>query len=279
MGGASVVDEFLADGVDLTHANAARMYDYFLGGGHNFAVDRDQAAHVIANYPDAVLAARANRAFLGRAVTWCLEQGIDQFLDLGSGVPTVGNVHEIALRANPAARVAYVDFEPVAAAHAAEIVADLDTVTITHADLRRPHEVLAAPGVAGLLDPARPVALLAVGVLHFVPGDVATILATYRATLCPGSALVLNHTSVDHDDPTTAARMQAACDAYRGSATEPTVRDRREIRELVAGLELVEPGLVDITRWPQPTGGDEIGIYSAVALVPRPSSPTSAGQG
>src|SRR6202012_1061469 len=155
----------LEAGIDFDRANAARMYDHFLGGGHNFAVDRDVAEKVAVGNPDIAAVARATRADLGRVVRWCRAAGIDQFLDLGSGVPTVGNVHEIAHQTHPGARVAYVDFEPVAVAHAQALLAQDPggaTVTIPRADLRDPASVLAAPGVADLLDLARPVALLAI---------------------------------------------------------------------------------------------------------------------
>ncbi|MET0190694.1 MAG: SAM-dependent methyltransferase, partial [Pseudonocardia sediminis] len=132
---------------DLERANAARMYDYLLGGAHNFAVDREAADRALARRADLGEVARANRRFLGRVVRRCLDDGIDQFLDLGSGVPTVGNVHEIAHAAAPDARVAYVDIEPVAVAAGRSLVAGSDLVTVTHGDLREPAAVLGAPTV------------------------------------------------------------------------------------------------------------------------------------
>ncbi len=258
-------------GIDFDRANAARMYDYFLGGAHNFAVDRAQADHVAARLPGIVEIARANRAFLARVVTWCTAQGIDQFLDLGSGVPTVGNVHEIAHRTTPTARVAYVDFEPVAVAHSAEIVTDLETVSVTRADLRDVEGVLHAPGVAGLLDFTRPVALLAIAVLHFIPDDLVGVLARYRAALAPGSVVALSHASDDVDDPEVAAAVRAGADAYRGSATEMTLRPRHDIATLLDGLEIVEPGLVDLTDWPTPNPDTApASNWAAISRVPWP---------
>lgn len=258
----------LEAGIDFERANAARMYDYFLGGSHNFAVDRAQAKQVLASYPHAVWAARSQRAFLGRVVGFCLEQGIDQFLDLGSGVPTAGNVHEIALDVAPVAKVAYVDFEPVAVAHAREIVADLDTVGVTRADLRDVDRVLHAPEVAELLDFGRPVAVLAVAVLHFVPEDIARILARYRAALVPGSVVALTHASDDLDDAEVGAAIRAGAEAYRGSATEMTLRPRHEVAALLDGLDVVEPGLVDLTDWPVPDPESApAGGYAAVSRV------------
>ena len=254
-------------GVDFDRPNAARMYDYMLGGGANFAVDRDLVQQLLVVNPDARRVFAANRAFLGRVVRWCSHRGIDQFLDLGSGVPTVGNVHELAHRDLPQARVAYVDFEPVAVAHAREMLVGLDTVTVTRADLRDADGVLTAPGVSGLLDFSRPVALLAVAVLHFVPGDITTVLESYRAALAPGSALAISHGSDDQDDPELAERARASCAQYRDSATPATYRSRHELRALFAGLDLVAPGLVDVVDWPE-HDADPVGIYGAVGLVP-----------
>lgn len=262
--------------MDFENANAARMYDYFLGGAHNFAIDRERAGAVIAVHPGAVELARANRAFLGRAVGWCLDTGIRQFLDLGSGVPTVGNVHEIAHAYDPASRVAYVDFEPVAVAHAEELLAGLASTTITRADIRDPDAVLAAPGVAGLLDFSRPVALLAVSVLHFVhdPWDLGAILRSYVEPLVPGSAFALTHASDDHDDPELARQMTDAIASYGSSATPGLSRSRAELHRLVAelpGFELVAPGIVDNIDWPTPQAQHRAGggFYGAV-LQRRP---------
>ncbi len=257
------------DGIDFERANAARIYDYFLGGAHNFASDRAQAAKIVAANPDMPRVCRVNRDFLGRVVRWCLSQGVDQFLDLGSGVPTVGNVHEIALARRPEARIAYVDFEPVAVHHAREITAGLDGVSVTQGDLRRPEEVLHDPGVAGLLDFDRPVAILAIAVLHFIDDDLPAIFGRYRDALGPGSILALNHGSSDQDDPVLAESVRAIERGYRGAATPVVLRDRTQIRALLDGFELVPPGLVDPAHWPAPTRGvDPIGAYAAVGRAP-----------
>ncbi|MEJ2860235.1 SAM-dependent methyltransferase [Actinomycetospora flava] len=261
-------EQALEAGIDFERANAARIYDYLLGGACNFAVDREQASRILAQNPDMAYVCRANRDFLRRAVEWCLAHGITQFLDLGSGVPTAGNVHEIALAQHPDARVAYVDFEPVAVAHAHEVIGGTEGVSVTRADMRDPEGVLAAPGVRDLLDVGRPVALLTVAVLHFVPdAELPSILARYRAALAPGSAHVMSHGSADHDDPELAARTRAIQDGYRGSATEVVLRSRPAIRELLGGNELVDPGLVDIVDWPAPAPGERpTGGYAAIAL-------------
>ncbi|MEJ2890869.1 SAM-dependent methyltransferase [Actinomycetospora aeridis] len=262
-------EQALQAGIDYERANAARIYDYLLGGACNFAVDREQAAKILTQNPDMAYVCRANRDFLRRAVEWCLSQGITQFLDLGSGVPTAGNVHEIALAQDPDARVTYIDFEPVAVAHAHEVIGGLENVSVTRADMRDPEGVLAAPGVHDLLDPARPIALLTVAVLHFVPDpELPAVLARYRAATAPGSVHVMSHGSADHDDPELAARTRAIQDGYRGSATEVVLRTREEIRELLGGLELVPPGLVDIVDWPTPSpGARPTGGYAAIARI------------
>jgi SAM-dependent methyltransferase len=258
----------LEAGIDFDRANAARIYDYLLGGACNFAVDREQAAKILTQNPDMAYVCRANRAFLRRAVEWCLAQGITQFLDLGSGVPTVGNVHEIALAQRADARVAYVDFEPVAVAHAREVIGGTEGVEVTRADMRDAEHVLAAPGVGGLLDLTRPVALLTVAVLHFVPDpELPAILGRYRAALAPGSAHVMTHGSADHDDPELAARTRAIQDGYRGSATEVVLRTRDQIHELLGGGALVAPGMVDIVDWPTPSGERPTGGYAAIATL------------
>lgn len=263
-------------GIDFENANAARMYDWFLGGAHNFAVDRERAAAIMAANPHAAELARANRAFLGRAAEWCLDAGIRQFLDLGSGVPTAGNVHEIAHALDPHARVAYVDFEPVAAAHATELLDGIDAVSITRADLREPDAVLAAPGVAGLLDLDRPIAVLAVSVLHFVDfrdEQFSSLLARYTRDLVPGSAVVVSHLSDDHDDPELAERVRGEAAALQDSATPCTLRSRAQLSaalEQLPGFELVAPGLIDILDWPAPQlrHRDGAGLYGAVARRP-----------
>jgi SAM-dependent methyltransferase len=278
-------EEYREAGIDFDRPNAARMYDYLLGGAHNFAVDRELAERAIAGHPTLRYLAQANRGYLRRVVEWCLEEGIDQFLDLGSGVPTVGNVHEIAQASVPGARVAYVDFEPVAVAHAAEIIGALDTatdtetVTVTRADLRLPDTVLTAPGVAELLDFTRPVAVLAIAVLHFVDDDLAGILAAYRDVLAPGSVIALSHSTDDSDDPAVAASVRAVAEAYRGSATPLILRDRAAIAAILGGLDVVAPGTVDIVDWPHPDpAAERTSVYSSVGRCGPAAPPTSGSR-
>lgn len=236
--------------LDLSKPNVARMYDYYLGGSTNFAADRAAAEQVFVINPDAPRVAKANRSFVGRVVRYLTRHGIDQFLDLGSGIPTVGNVHEIAQRYIPHARVAYVDIEAVAVIHARKLLADNEFATVSQADVRRPHEVLAAPGVAGLLDFNRPVAVLAMACLQFVSNadDPAGILAAYRDACVPGSYLGISHLSAVTLTPDQTERLK---EIYRDTATPSHhgLRSREEIAALISGYELVEPGLVLAGDW------------------------------
>lgn len=236
--------------VNVEEPNSARMYDYYLGGSANFAIDREAAEAGLRAMPYARRYARSNRSFLRRAVTHLCELGIDQFLDLGSGVPTVGNVHEIARRHNPAARVAYVDHEAVAVSHARQLIAEdgRPHVTITHADIRSPRDVLTAPGVVDLLDFTRPIAVLAVAVIPFVPdnAEARAVLAAYRDVCPPGSALGLSHISALN------ATSEQVTEAEAVMARTPTPvrwRSRSEIIDLLDGYQLLEPGLVALDQW------------------------------
>ncbi|MDA3629594.1 SAM-dependent methyltransferase [Saccharopolyspora sp. WRP15-2] len=234
--------------IDVGGPNAARMYDYYLGGSANFEVDRAAAEVGRAAMPDAETYARANRAFLGRAVRYLCSVGIDQFLDLGSGIPTKGNVHEIAQGVNPRARVAYVDIESVAVAHSRRMLAQVDGVTITRADIRRPEVVLSAPGVAGLLDFDRPIAVLAVAILPFVPDDVeaAAVLAAYRQACAPGSYLAISHIS---QLAASAEQVAAAEQVMARTPTPVKWRSADRIAPLLDGYEIVPPGLLPVPLW------------------------------
>jgi SAM-dependent methyltransferase len=247
--------------------NPARMYDCFLGGSHNFAVDRAAAARVLAVMPWAVDAVRANRFFLNRAVRFCVSEGIDQFLDLGSGIPAAGSVHETAQALAPRARVAYVDNEPVTVTSATALLDDVPLTTITDADLRDPDAVFDAPGVRDLLDLTRPVALLTGAVLHYVPDEArpASLIAHYHRSLAPGSVHVLSHATADHDP----AEMAEVRRLYGGTGLPLTFRARSDVAALFCGAQLVEPGLVDATEWrPQDTVGTQHrGFWAGIGRI------------
>ena len=265
--------------------NAARMYDYYLGGSHNFAADREAADAVEAAWPGAKAACWENRGFLRRAVRFVAEQGCDQFLDLGSGVPTVGNVHEVAQAVNPAAHVVYVDSEAVAYQAARRMLAGSPTVDVVQADLRDTAAVLGDPRTAALLDFSRPVAVLMVSVLHFVPGDVAAVVAAYRKVLVPGSFLVVSHATPPWELAGSRADMEAAYRVYESSSTPLHYRAATEIEPLFAGTELLPPGLVHVMDWrpdlpADPARRARIGFLAAVARSPRgPARPPPSRTG
>jgi S-adenosyl methyltransferase len=236
-------------GIDTERPSAARMYDYYLGGSHNFAVDRELAEKLLAVLPEGVYIARANRAFLRRAVRYCVGQGIRQLIDIGSGIPTVGNVHTVAQRADPTCRVVYVDVEPVAVQHIRALVADDSRVGAVHADLRDVDAVLGDPVTRALVDPGEPVAVLLFAVLHFVPDadDPYGIVAAYR-DFAPGY-LALTHGS-QQDQPAPALDgMKRGERVYQRTATPFVNRDRDRIAAFFTGYDLVEPGLVTLPLW------------------------------
>jgi S-adenosyl methyltransferase len=198
--------------------------------------------------PDLPAIQRANRSFLGRAVRFLTAAGIRQFLDLGSGIPTVGNVHEIAQSAAPESRVVYVDIDPVAVAHGQSILAGNDRVVAIHGDLRRPDVVLADPRVHQVLDFTMPMAVLMAAVLHFVSDDddPAGIVARYRDAVVPGSFLVISHASQGSQQR---QRTETAMNVANRNDIHMMSRDRVEITRFLAGFELFEPGLVYTSQW------------------------------
>jgi hypothetical protein len=245
----------LPHGVDLDRPSVARIYDYLLGGYHNFEVDRRIADEFSSIFPDLALTARVNRAFLRRVATFVSNQGIDQFLDLGSGIPTVGNVHEIVRRQTPDARTVYVDIEPVAVAHSQAILADDPGVTAILADVRRPDEVLDHPDVRKLLDFSRPVGLFAVALLHFLTeeGEAKRVIDAYKAVLAPGSYLTIGVWTYD-DAPRDV--MDRYSQMTHRLTTVGRPRSREEVLSFFDGFELLEPGLVHSPLW-RPEGPDD----------------------
>jgi hypothetical protein len=263
------------DAIDIEVPSAARMYDYYLSGSHNFAADRALAEQAMRNWPHAQLFVQANRAFLTRVVTMLArDAGIDQFLDLGSGIPTVGNVHEVALSVNPAARTLYVDSDAVAHAHGTALLASVPQARYLRADVRDPESVLTSPELNGFLDLNRPVAVLMFLVLPFVPDsdDPAGIVAAYREATCPGSYLALTHGTSDYQPTSTVENVTAV---YRQASHTMNLRSKAQIAKILDGYELLEPGLTDTIAWrpdpdsePDPLGGD-VAAYSMYAAVGR----------
>jgi SAM-dependent methyltransferase len=239
------MEERFPDAIDVHTPSPARMYDYWLGGKDNFAADREAAEKIIAAHPDQRKLVRANRDFLVNAVRYLADQGIDQFLDLGTGVPTSPNVHEVARGSRPDARVVYVDNDPIVFAHNQAFRATDDRVATVRADIRRPSEILADPAVARLLDFDRPIGLLAIAVLHFVPEGEAVISAL-REIMAPGSFLAISTGTNEGLTPEQRERIE---NAYAKSSAPAVIRSRTEIERLFTGFDLVDPGLVHVAKW------------------------------
>jgi SAM-dependent methyltransferase len=263
--------DWVPPGVDIQRANTARVYDYLVGGTHNFLADQDAGRAIAAVDPDARTFARANRDFLGRAVRFLSQAGIQQFLDIGSGIPTEGNVHEVAQQADPAARVAYVDVDPVAIAHSRAILAGHQNAAVIEGDLREPGQILDHPAARRLLDPSQPTGLLLVAVLHFITDDEDPwrLVAELREALAPGSYLVLGQVTADGK----ASTAQAFEKMYnRSVATRINLRSRAQIARFFDGFELVDPGLVFVPEWRPDSPGDvpaDPGRYGNLVGVAR----------
>ncbi|SFP03568.1 S-adenosyl methyltransferase [Amycolatopsis arida] len=243
-------------GVDLEKPSAARVYDWYLGGTHNWAVDREFGRRIMQLWPHAKHGSRHNRQFMNRVVRAAVDAGIRQFLDLGSGVPTVGNVHEVVRERLPEGergRVVYVDYEEVAAAHARLILereGATDWAALVQHDMRDPAGILRHPETRRLLDLDEPVCVLMIAVLHFVGPDDGPneLVRAYVDKLAPGSWLGLSHMTTP-DDPELAAGVLRFADQYRNTANPVWLRPRDEIAGFFAGLTLLEPGITHLTDW------------------------------
>lgn len=233
--------------IDVRRPSAARVYDHYLGGSHNFEVDRQMAREAVGMWPDLPNIMQANRAFLRRAVRYLASEGITQFLDIGSGIPTAGNVHEAAQEMAPDARVVYVDRDPVAVAHSRAILAGDERTSVVHADLRQPELILGDDEVRRAIDFDEPVALLLVAVLHFVADEDDPLEAVARLceSLAPGSYLGISHASSDGQPELADSHQQL----YQRTPTPMTMRSREQITRLFQGFELVPPGLVWLPLW------------------------------
>lgn len=242
----------LAYGLDPSRPNAARIYDYLLGGKENFAADRAAAEQLLRALPNAARFARANRAFLAAAVRHVAGHGIGQYVDIGAGLPTSPNVHECARAAIPGARVTYVDNDPVVVTHARALLATDDSVTVVSADAREYEGILSALELGRTIDLSRPVCVLFVSVLHFMADSDADALVTaFRDRMAPGSYLVL---SAGCRDDSTAPIGKDIQSAY-GSGTVLSGRTAGEIAAYFGDFELVPPGIVPVTEWPAEVPG------------------------
>jgi hypothetical protein len=248
---------WIPEGVDPEQPSIARIYDFYLGGNHNLPADREAARQVIEVMPELPDVMRVNRAFLRRCVRHLVDSGIHNFLDLGSGIPTVGNVHEIAQAVDPTSRVVYVDSDPVAVAHSREILSGNDRALVVSGDLRDPKAVLGHPEVDRLLllGLGEPIAVLMSAVLHFVPDDeqAAALVAAYRDAMPVGSYLALSHASRRQE---SAERVGRAADQYSRTVAPMKLRTLEDVAALLEGFEIVEPGIVYCSQWrPDPEDG------------------------
>jgi SAM-dependent methyltransferase len=240
-------DGWAVAGVDPTKANIARVYDYWLGGRHNLVADRELAEAMATLDPWIPAACRANRAFLCRAARFLAGQGIRQFLDIGSGIPTAGNVHEAVQSAAPAARVVYVDRDPVAVAMGRKLLAGNDRAGVVQADIRDLDAILDSPVAGRLIDPGEPLGIMLVAVLHFVPDaeEPYRLVQRLRDAAAPGSYLVLSHATSQDNEPLAAAAERI----YNSRAADGQARSREQIAGFFGGWELAEPGLVYSPQW------------------------------
>ena len=262
--------------IDTTKPHPARMYDYLLGGKDHFAVDREAAERLLQIAPTARTSARENRAFLARAVRYLVaEAGIRQFLDIGAGLPSANNVHEVAQGIAPKARVVYVDNDPIVLAHARALLtssAEGRTAYID-ADVRDQGKILADPALSGTLDLSRPVALMLVGILYFLPdeADPRRIITTLMDALPSGSYLAASHMTIEHVDP---GQGTAGVQVYQQGGIPLQSRTADEFAELVfPGLEMVDPGVALVSDWRPSTAGPrplaaEVCMYGGVARKP-----------
>lgn len=263
-------------GVDITRPSIARVYDYMLGGKDNFAVDREAAEMSLQITPDGPEAARSSRAFLRRVVRYLVgEAGIRQFLDLGSGLPTQGNVHEIAHEIDQSVRVVYVDNDPMVLAHAAALLDDAQTTTVVQADIRRPEEILRHPDVLRSLDFDQPIGLLMLAILHHLndheePGGVAARLTDAMPS---GSYVAISHFRDPGAEHPEASRKALEVEkVFNQTLGTGRWRTQLEIESYFAGLELVEPGVVPMAEWrpdPDTPGGQTDTYYTFVGGVAR----------
>jgi SAM-dependent methyltransferase len=263
---------WVPDSVDVTVPHAARIYDYALGGDHHFEVDRAFWERAKAMMPSAEMLARANRAFLGRAVRWLSGNGITQFLDIGSGIPTIGNVHEVAQDANPEAKVMYVDIDPIAVEQSRSLLRDNPRARVIQGDLREPGSILYHPDVLDLLDFARPVAVLTVAVWHFIPDSArpAEIVARIGDALVRDSWLVLSHLGPD-TTPEGLAEQARVVKLYENTPTPATIRSADEVAALIGpGFEILEPGVGPVSAWfPDPEDAEDPATPTGLGAVAR----------
>lgn len=260
---------FAASEIDTTTPHPARMYDALLGGKDHYLADQEAVRQVVKAAPEARDSARANRAFLQRAVRFLVgEAGIRQIIDIGTGIPSAGNVHEVAGEIAPETRVVYVDNDPIVHVHANALLTGSGTTSIVLADLREPEVILAHPKTRALIDFGQPVGLLLVAIVHFITEteNPSRILATLRDALPDGSYLVLSHVTGDLR-PDAA---QSAAEVYEGATSSVTLRNKAQVEALFDGWKLIDPGMVQVPLWrpegkkPRPKELEKAWVYGGV---------------
>jgi S-adenosyl methyltransferase len=264
-----------SDAIDTTVAHPARRYNYWLGGKDNFAADRESGDEFLRHFPWIPVGVRANRSFLQRVVRYLTaEAGIRQFLDIGTGLPTADNTHEVAQRIAPASRIVYVDNDPLVLVHARALLQGTPAgrTAYLQADLREPEVILSRPELADTLDLTQPVALMIIAVFHFVPGEgvARPIVERLISALPAGSYLAVSHVTQDFMPPEQLAAHERMASAGR---SDYWLRDRAEFSSLFDGLELVEPGIVPVSQWRPEAGAPvpdpaDVGVWGAVARKP-----------
>lgn len=241
-----------AGGFDVTVPNVARMYDYALGGKDNFAADREAADAIAKIDPGAFQAAHDNRRFLRRAVGYVAGQGVTQFIDIGSGLPTAENTHEVARGITSSSRVAYVDNDPVVVGHATALLADNSASIAVSGDLRDPDRILSDPALSGFLDLRQPFAVVAIAVLHFLEDPAAYEVVNRLTEVMPGgSYLIISHATADKASADEVGKVQSE---YERASAALTMRSRAQVARFFDGLELADPGVTDISAWRNPEG-------------------------
>lgn len=231
----------------LDQPQTSRIYDYFLGGKDNYAADRVAAEEILKAWPDIRLAARVNRQFMHRSTRFLAESGIRQFLDIGTGIPTEPNLHQIAQEIAPDSRVVYVDNDPVVLAHARALMSASaqGATTYIHGDVTDPKTILNPPELTEILDLSEPVGLSMIALLHFVEASIPDIVAAFLDALAPGSYLVICTITADF----APEQVSAAQDVYRVRKLPAQVRTHDEVTAWFTGLDLVDPGVVPPHRW------------------------------
>jgi hypothetical protein len=252
--------------IDITKPSPARMYDYALGGKDNFEIDRKAVEQVATVLPDFRHLAQINRQFLRTAIDIMTAAGIRQFIDIGTGIPTSPNVHELARAVHPDARVVYVDNDPIVMAHNRALRATAEGVITVQHDARQPDAILSDPKVRQTIDFDQPVGMLFIAVLHFVRRDLAAdVMSRFRAAVPSGSHFAISTACTEGMDPAVVAKTEAV---YQNAASQIVFRTAAQVEQLFEGLQLLEPGLCDVSKWRVDVDTPEIHVQAGIGVKP-----------